>query len=123
MGAAVLSVAASPASRFAWLPEHLLRPGWGGVWMIILAWLLIGALGVDRGSFTLERRLWVAAALAVLGLALYLIRIPVELERFGGEGNRIVLPRQEPVGRSGAGVGGSVGVGGLADAVGAQAPG
>ncbi len=95
MGAAALSVAASPASRFTWLPEHLLRPGWGGVWMIVLAWMLIGLLGVDRGSFTLERRLWVAAALAVLGLALYLIRIPVELERLGGEGRRVVLPRQE----------------------------
>jgi len=95
MGAAALSIAASPAGRFAWLPEHLLRPGWGGVWMIVLAWLLMGSLGVDRGSFTLEQRLWVAAALAVLGLALYLIRIPVELERFGGEDRRIVLPRQD----------------------------
>ncbi len=95
VGAAALSIAASPASRFAWLPEHLLRPGWGGVWMIVLAWLLIGSLGVDRRSFTLERRLWAAAALAVLGLALYLIRIPVELERLGGEGLRVVLPRQE----------------------------
>jgi len=96
IGAAALSVAASPASRFAWLPEHLLRPGWGGVWMVALAWLLIGSLGVNRESFTLARRLWVAAALAVLGLGLYLVRIPVELERFGGENHRVVLPREGP---------------------------
>jgi hypothetical protein len=66
IGAAALSVAASPASRFVWLPEHLLRPGWGGVWMVALAWSLIGSLGVNRESFTLVRRLWVAAALAGL---------------------------------------------------------
>ncbi|MBD3872997.1 MAG: hypothetical protein IFK91_08795, partial [Acidobacteria bacterium] len=96
LGVAALSVAASPASRFVWLPEHLLRPGWGGVWMVALAWSVIGSLGVNRGSFTLARRLWVAAALAVLGLGLYLVRIPVELERFGGENHRVVLPRTGP---------------------------
>jgi PAS domain-containing protein len=64
--------------------------------MVALAWLLIGSLGVNRESFTLARRLWVAAALAVLGLGLYLVRIPVELERFGGENHRVVLPREGP---------------------------
>ncbi len=91
--AAVLAVVGWPAERFSWLPGHLLRPGWGGVWMVALGWLVVGWPSVSRGSWTLDRRLRVAAALAVLGLGLFVVRIPIELDRAGGAGGGVVLPR------------------------------
>ena len=82
-----------PAERFGWLPEHLLRPGWGGAWMVALVWLVVAWPGVSRTRFPLARRLQVASLLALLGLGLHLARVPVELERRGREGRGVVLPR------------------------------
>ncbi|MEX1310707.1 MAG: ATP-binding protein, partial [Candidatus Sulfomarinibacteraceae bacterium] len=63
----------------SWLPEHLLRPGWGGVWMIALAWLATGWPTVTRRRFDLERRAIVASGLAILGLAVDLAWYPVRI--------------------------------------------
>jgi nitrogen-specific signal transduction histidine kinase len=90
--ASLVAVAGAP-DRFSWLPEHLLRPGWGGVWMVALAWLIVGWPGMARSSLSLGRRLRTAAALALLGLGVQLLRIPVELTGAGRGGERVVLPR------------------------------
>jgi signal transduction histidine kinase len=82
-----MTVAAAVAMRLAgpltgvgsWLPEHLLRPGWGGVWMIALAWLATGWPTVTRRGFDLERRAVVASGLAILGLAVDLAWYPVRI--------------------------------------------
>jgi nitrogen-specific signal transduction histidine kinase len=92
-GAALLAVFADPVDRFAWLPEHLLRPGWGGVWMVALAWLVSGWPGVSRSRFSLGRRLRAAAALALFGLSWHMLRVPVELARADDARGQVVLPR------------------------------
>jgi signal transduction histidine kinase len=92
-GASLLAVFGTPLGRFDWLPAHLLRPGWGGVWMVALAWLLSGWPFGDGASITLARRLRVAALLALLALAVHAVRLPVELEARVGEGSHVVLPR------------------------------
>jgi nitrogen-specific signal transduction histidine kinase len=92
-GASLLAVFANPVDRFSWLPEHLLGPGWGGVWMVALAWLVSGWPGVSRSRFSLGRRLRAAAALALIGLSWHMLRVPVELARSIGERNQVVLPR------------------------------
>ncbi|MCK5375532.1 MAG: hypothetical protein KAJ97_00530 [Acidobacteria bacterium] len=93
VGASLMAVLGFPAERFGWLPEHLLRPGWGGAWMVALVWLVVAWPGVSRTRFPLARRLQVASLLALLGLGLHLARVPVELERRGREGRGVVLPR------------------------------
>jgi len=94
-GAAALAVFGSPAERLEWLPEHLLRPGWGGVWMVALAWLLAGWPGLTGAGVALDRRLMIAAPLAILGLCTYLGRVPFELGRHEARGQGVVLPRGE----------------------------
>ena len=92
-GAAVLALFGAPAERLDWLPEHLLRPGWGGVWMVALAWLVAGWPGLAGGGVALDRRLRIAAPLALLGLCVYLGRVPFELVRHETRGPGVVLPR------------------------------
>jgi signal transduction histidine kinase/HAMP domain-containing protein len=66
----------------SWLPAHLLRPGWGGVWMVAVSWIVVGwPWRGDRARLTLAQRLALASGLAVLGLLLELARLPVELQR------------------------------------------
>ena len=89
----LLAVFGNPTARLSWLPEHLLRPGWGGVWMVALAWLVCGWPGTSRTSFSLGRRLRAATLLALLGLALHIVRVPVELARAMTERVQVVLPR------------------------------
>jgi nitrogen-specific signal transduction histidine kinase len=93
LAASLLSVAADWTVRLSWLPEHLLRPSWGGVWMVALAWLVSGWPGLGQGSFSLGRRLQAAALLALLGLAVHMVRIPVDLVRATGTRSQVVLPR------------------------------
>jgi signal transduction histidine kinase len=93
VGASLLAVFANPFDRFSWLPEHLLGPAWGGVWMVALAWLVSGWPGVSRSRFSLGRRLRAAAALALFGLSWHMLRVPVGLERAIGERSQVVLPR------------------------------
>jgi signal transduction histidine kinase len=94
-GASLCAVVGSPMERFSWLPEHLLRPGWGGVWMVAVAWLVVGWPGLSRDAFSLGRRMRAAAVLAVMGLVLHVVRVPMELAGADGEGGRVVLPRGE----------------------------
>jgi signal transduction histidine kinase len=93
VGASILAVFANPVNRFSWLPEHLLRPGWGGVWMVALAWLVSGWPSLRRSRFSLGRRLRAAAALALIGLSWHMLRVPVELERAIDARSQVVLPR------------------------------
>lgn len=89
----LLAVFGNPTERLSWLPEHLLRPGWGGVWMVAMAWVVCGWPGTGRTSFSLGRRLRAATLLALLGLALHIVRVPVELSRAMTERVQVVLPR------------------------------
>ncbi len=91
--AALSSVVWASVKAFAWLPEHLIRPGWGGLWMVALAWVVAGWPGVTRDGFDLGRRLQVALLIAVIGLGVFAARIPVELRRVGFSGPGVVLPR------------------------------
>jgi signal transduction histidine kinase len=95
LGVSVVSVLGSPAARLVWLPEHLVQPGWGGVWMVALAWLIVGWPGLSSRSFTFVSRLRVGALLALLGLALFAARVPVDLERSGDQLGGVMLPRGE----------------------------
>jgi signal transduction histidine kinase len=92
-GASVLVIVGSPTDRFSWLPVHLLRPGWGGVWMVALAWLVVAWPGLSRAAFSLGRRMRAAAVLALLGLGLHILRVPLDLAGAPGEDGRVVLPR------------------------------
>ncbi len=66
----------------SWLPAHLLEPGWGGAWMVAVAWIVAGwpELG-RRASLGLGRRLAVAAGLAVLAVLVEVAAIAVDLRR------------------------------------------
>jgi len=78
----------------AWLPNHLLRPGWGGVWMVSLAWVLIGWPSLARGRFPLDRRVLAATCLALLGLLVDVAWYPVRvIDLRPGNERRVVLPR------------------------------
>jgi nitrogen-specific signal transduction histidine kinase len=94
-GASLCAVFGSPMARFSWLPEHLLRPGWGGVWMVAAAWLVVGWPGLSRDAFSLGRRMRAAAVLAAIGLVLHVVRVPMELAGVGSEAARVALPRNE----------------------------
>jgi len=79
VAACVLGVEAGPLSP---LPPHLLRPGWGGIWMLALALAVSGWPGLAaRDPLRLELRLAVAGGIALLGLALEAVRVPIELSR------------------------------------------
>lgn len=92
--AAVLVVVAPPLDP---LPEHLLGPGWGGVWVLAVAFAAAGWPELAAGRpLRLERRLLVAGLIAVLGLALEVARVPISLERAVRAGGGVVLPR-DPV--------------------------
>jgi len=78
----------------SWLPNHLLRPGWGGVWMVSLAWALSGWPSLARGSFPLERRVLAATCLALIGLVVDLAWYPAQVLGIGpGQEGRVALPR------------------------------
>jgi signal transduction histidine kinase len=94
-GASLCAVLGNPMERFSWLPEHLLRPGWGGVWMVAVAWLVVGWPGLSRDAFSLGRRMRGAAVLAAIGLVLHVARVPIGLSGVGEEDGRVVLPRGE----------------------------
>ncbi len=81
----------------AWLPPHFLSPGWGGVWMAAVAWIVLGwpgrSLDVSSG---LARRLAVASLVAGIGLAVEIARLPLELLRCQRSAPpAVVLPRGE----------------------------
>ena len=95
IAAVVASVAATPGEAFQWLPLHLLQPGWGGVWMLALAWLCSGWPAWRRSARSLDRRLYLASLLALLGLATFFARVPVELARSGRDGPEVALPRHD----------------------------
>ncbi|MCG6948931.1 MAG: hypothetical protein LJE93_08480, partial [Acidobacteria bacterium] len=91
--ASLLAVFGQPSLKTSWLPEHLLTPGWGGVWMVALALMVSGLPALSGGPVSLERRLKAAVLLALLGLILQVIRVPVELSRLGEAGEFVALPR------------------------------
>lgn len=91
--ASLFAVLGGSPERTSWLPEHLLRPGWGGVWMVALAWLVLGWPGMGRNSLSLAGRIGAAAVLATLGLGLQVARVPVELTRSLAERGHVDLPR------------------------------
>jgi len=101
--AALLSIAGPDPLRMSWLPSHLLRPGWGGVWMVALALVVAAWSRRDRpAAVTLGWVLTAAGALAGLALAVEVVRLPVglleESDRARGAGRSapgVVLPRQE----------------------------
>ncbi len=79
VGAASTLAVRHPALA-SWLPDHLLRPGWGVVWVLAAAWALSAWPSLRRTSpLTLGLALVLAAGVAVVGLGLALIRIPLEL--------------------------------------------
>lgn len=94
-GAAVaVKVVAPDTAIGSWLPEHLLRPGWGGVWMVTLAWAAVSWPGLARGRLLLERRVVAAAVLAVIGLLTDLAWYPLQVSAASrSEPERVVLPR------------------------------
>ena len=93
IAAAVVGIMVVPGDRFSPLPEHLLSPGWGGVWMVALAWVVSGwPTARAPGAYRLEHRLAIAAALAFVALILAIARVPVDLERAGRVASDVVLP-------------------------------
>jgi signal transduction histidine kinase len=93
-GAVALRLLGSPEASTSWLPGHLLRPGWGGVWMIALGWMVSGWPSIARGRFSLERRVLVATGLAALGLVVDVCWYPLQLlGQRSPTARRIVLPR------------------------------
>jgi len=76
------------------LPAHLLRAGWGGVWMVALAWIVAGwPFKARGGGMSLAGRLGIACCLAAVGLVLDVVRIPLQLARADLFGESVVLPR------------------------------
>jgi signal transduction histidine kinase len=93
LGAAAAAVVGQPIDRFTWLPEHLGRPGWGGVWMVAMAWIALGAIAPRRRPPEPGRRLVLAAVVAGVALLLSVARIPLDLERSTIDDRGVVLPR------------------------------
>jgi signal transduction histidine kinase len=94
LAAASLRLAGPLGGLESWLPNHLLRPGWGGVWMVSMAWALSGWPGLARGSLPLERRVLAATCLALVGLLVDLAWYPAQILGAGADGARgVVLPR------------------------------
>jgi signal transduction histidine kinase len=91
---AVVRLAGPLSGLESWLPNHLLRPGWGGVWMVALAWVLSGWPGLAGRSFPLERRVLAAGCLALVGLVVDLAWYPAQILDAGPGGTGgVVLPR------------------------------
>jgi signal transduction histidine kinase len=78
----------------SWLPSHLIRPGWGGVWIVAVSWVVMGWPS-DKRTLTLAHRLALASGLAGLGLLLELARLPVELQRAVNVTPQTSLPRRD----------------------------
>jgi len=96
LGAVVVRLVGPPIGLESWLPNHLLRPGWGGVWMVALAWVAVGWPSLARGRFPLERRVVIAASLALLGLLVDVAWYPIRALGWNAtRENRVVLPRTE----------------------------
>jgi signal transduction histidine kinase len=92
--AAVIGTRPETATR---LPTHLLRPGWGGVWMVALAWIVAGwPFRTRAGGLSLAKRLGLACCLAALALVLDVARVPVQLTRAERLRDSVALPR-DPV--------------------------
>ncbi len=79
MGALAAIAAPSGPMAGAWLPEHLLAPGGGVVFLVTAAWL-IASLPIRQWG--LERRLGAAFALAALAAGVSIGRPAVELLRW-----------------------------------------
>lgn len=73
--AAILGGSSAPGS---WLPPHLLRPGWGGVWAVAAAWAVLGLPRAGE-ALRLERRLLLAVGVALIALSVEMATVPVEL--------------------------------------------
>jgi signal transduction histidine kinase/HAMP domain-containing protein len=94
-GAAAIRLSSLSQDLGWWLPDHLLRPGWGGVWMVALAWAVSGWPGLARGGLPLAKRMALAAGLALLGLAVDIVWFPAQILRLeAGDESRVVLPRR-----------------------------
>ena len=94
--AAAFSALGAGGEAVGWLPNHLLRPGWGGVWMVAVAWVAAGWPGSSAaGGLSLARRLSRAAALAAVALSLQVVRLPLSLSRVATSSSGVVLPRGE----------------------------
>jgi signal transduction histidine kinase len=79
-----------------WLPNHLLRPGWGGIWMVALAWAVIGWPTLMRRGIPLEKRVLAATFIAVLGLLVDVAWFPFRVLGVGSsDAAGVVLPRTE----------------------------
>jgi signal transduction histidine kinase len=97
VGVASVAVIGTRPETATRLPTHLLQPGWGGVWMVALAWIVAGWPYRGRaGGLSLARRLGIACCLAGLVLVLDVARVPVQLARAEGLRDAVVLPR-DPV--------------------------
>ncbi len=93
--AVAVRLAGSVSDAWSWLPDHLLRPGWGGVWMVALAWAVVGWPGLGRGSLRLERRVLAAVLLAALAVIVELAWVPVQMVGGGRtETAGVALPRE-----------------------------
>jgi signal transduction histidine kinase len=94
LAAAVIALVINPVPTVQWLPTRLLRPGWGGVLIVSIAWIVSALPGRNgRSSHSFERRLTIAGSLAVLALILELASIPVSLLRADRAGREVALPR------------------------------
>ncbi len=78
----VVSVGFLGSDVGGWLPQRLLRPGWGGVWMVMAAWM---ASGWPGRKWSLGRRIAVGCLIASIGLILTVGRLPGELRRAGND--------------------------------------
>lgn len=87
LAAAVAATLAFPGRPLgSWLPAHLLEPGWGGAWMVAVAWLVAGWPGLGRRAMLgLGRRMAVAAGLAAFAVLVEVAAIAVDLRRGGDE--------------------------------------
>ncbi len=93
-GAVALRLTGASGDPGAWLPDHLLRPGWGGVWMVALAWIAVSWPSFHRTTWPLERRMLAAAALGLLALLVEAAWYPVRiLDLVSQPESRVVLPR------------------------------
>jgi len=92
--AAAATLLILPETSGSWLPEHLLRPGWGGVWMFALG-LVAAAWPTGSNRISLGRRLTWAVVLAMVGWSVEALRLPVDLWRAPEDRGGVVLPRGE----------------------------
>ncbi len=96
VAAAALAVAAPHRAGISFLPVHLLTPSLGGLWLVVVAWVVAGWPAARGERPWLPTSVAVAAGLALLGLLVDVARVPMELARSGRESHGVVLPRGEP---------------------------